>query len=67
MIRELRQRHDLSQAQFAEMLGVRLATVSDWERGVAEPSGASGVALSYLALDLAGELRIQKKRGTANA
>ncbi|MDG2989323.1 helix-turn-helix domain-containing protein [Candidatus Synechococcus calcipolaris G9] len=34
----LRQNVGLSQVQLAELLGVRQATISDWERGKTEPT-----------------------------
>lgn len=37
-LKMLRQRSGLTQVQLAELLGVRQATVSDWERGKAEPN-----------------------------
>ncbi|MDF3040340.1 MAG: hypothetical protein K0Q71_3046 [Thermomicrobiales bacterium] len=40
-IRQIRQRLDLSQQAFAEMLNVSVATVRSWEQGVRTPDGAS--------------------------
>lgn len=37
-IRAARRRMGLNQTQFAQVLGTRQATVSDWERGKYEPS-----------------------------
>ena len=40
-IRQIRQRLDLSQQAFAEMLNVSVATVRSWEQGVRTLDGAS--------------------------
>jgi DNA-binding transcriptional regulator YiaG len=45
----LRQRLGLSQAAFADELGVRQQTVSEWETGRYRPRGASARILSLLA------------------
>lgn len=37
-IKSLRVSTDFTQQTFADALGVRKATVSDWERGVSKPS-----------------------------
>jgi len=47
-VRALRRR-GLSQQALADELGVRQATVSDWERDVSPPRGASGCMLLLLA------------------
>lgn len=62
MVFALRRQHDLTQQQLARLLRVRTATVSDWERGMAQPSGAASVALSYLYLDLDGLIPAVKKK-----
>lgn len=36
-----RLKSDLSQAQFARLLGVSIRTLQDWEQGRREPSGAA--------------------------
>jgi putative transcriptional regulator len=38
---EARQRVDLSQAEFAELLGVSVRTLQDWEQGRRKPSRAA--------------------------
>ena len=38
---EARLRSELSQSQFAELLGVSVRTLQDWEQGRREPSGAA--------------------------
>lgn len=45
----LRRRLGLTQAAFAERLGVRQQTVSEWETGRYRPRGASARLLSILA------------------
>ena len=40
-IRQIRQRFDLSQQAFADILNVSVATVRSWEQGVRTPDGAS--------------------------
>ena len=46
-IRDFRKSRDLTQGQFADLLGVKGATVAMWEGGQ-EPSGASRKLLEYL-------------------
>ena len=38
---EARNKTELSQAQFARLLGVSVRTLQDWEQGRREPSGAA--------------------------
>ena len=38
---EARQKTGLSQAQFADLLGVSIRTLQDWEQGRRKPSGAA--------------------------
>ncbi len=45
----LRDRLQLSQAAFADRLGVRQQTVSEWETGRYAPRGASVIVLGMLA------------------
>lgn len=40
MIKEYRERNFLTQTQFAELIGVKLVTVSRWETGKFEPNMA---------------------------
>ena len=42
LMRALRQHMGLTQAQFAEELGVRQQTVSEWEQGVYLPTRGPG-------------------------
>jgi len=57
-IREARRRAGLSQAELAELLGVRQSSVSQWERGSTKPSTihllALAAALKCSLLDLSG-------------
>jgi DNA-binding transcriptional regulator YiaG len=49
LIRALRAHMDLTQAQFAEHLGVRQQTVSEWETGVYAPTRATSKHLMLVA------------------
>lgn len=42
---EARLKLELSQAEFAEMLGVSVRTLQDWEQGRRQPSGAAKALL----------------------
>lgn len=48
-IRALRRHLGLSQARFGRELGIRQATVSEWETGLYQPRGASARLLSLVA------------------
>lgn len=48
-VRALRRHLRLSQVQFGRELGVRQATVSDWEQEVYRPRGASAKVLTLVA------------------
>ncbi len=47
---KIRHELDLTQEDFASMLGVSLATVRKWERGTGEPSGAAKTLLAVARL-----------------
>jgi DNA-binding transcriptional regulator YiaG len=49
LIKGLRQHMGLTQAQFAEVLGVRQQTVSEWEVGLYEPTRATAKHLMLVA------------------
>ncbi len=44
-VSEIRQKTGLSQARFAELLGVSVRTLQDWEQGRRSPSGAARTLL----------------------
>jgi len=48
-IRALRQHLNLTQARLAEELGTRQQTISEWEKGMYRPRGASATLLSIVA------------------
>lgn len=48
-IRALRRHLDLTQAELAERLGTRQQTISEWEKGLYRPRGASATLLSMVA------------------
>ena len=48
-IRELRRHLDLTQAEMAARLGTRQQTISEWEKGMYRPRGASSTLLSMVA------------------
>jgi putative transcriptional regulator len=47
-VHKLRQRLKLSQQDFGDRVGVRQATVSDWETGKTKPTGPSVKLLDML-------------------
>ena len=51
LIRSLRQHMSMTQQQFADELGVRQKTVSEWETGVYQPTRASSKHLMRVAQD----------------
>lgn len=46
---EARNRIGLSQAEFAQLMGVSVRTLQDWEQGRREPSGAAKMLLKIAA------------------
>jgi len=44
-VREIREKSGLSQSRFAELLGVSVRTLQDWEQGRRSPSGAAQTLL----------------------
>lgn len=50
-VRELRERLDLTQAQFAETFGVSCETLRNWEQGKRKPEGPAKVLLNVIAHD----------------
>src|SRR5919109_2667805 len=77
LIRDLRNRLNLSQEQLAQQLNVSFATVNRWENGRAEPQGSARVALDALLDEIGqGQLALRheeierprrRKRGTAKS
>ena len=53
-VRDLRHRLGLTQAAFAERLGVSAQAVSFWERGTRTPTGLYAAALRRLAAEAGG-------------
>jgi putative transcriptional regulator len=45
MVSKIRERTGLSQARFAELLGVSVRTLQEWEQGRRAPSGAARTLL----------------------
>jgi putative transcriptional regulator len=50
-VASVRNRSGLSQAKFAELLGVSVRTLQDWEQGRRTPSGAARTLLSIVDKD----------------
>ncbi len=48
-VRALRRHLDLTQRELAERLGTRQQTISEWEKGMYQPRGASSTLLSIVA------------------
>ena len=48
-VAEIRERTGLSQARFAQLLGVSVRTLQDWEQGRRTPSGAARTLLMVAA------------------
>ena len=48
-VRALRQHLNLTQVKLAEELGTRQQTISEWEKGMYQPRGASATLLSIVA------------------
>jgi DNA-binding transcriptional regulator YiaG len=70
-IRSLRQHLNLTQVKLAEELGTRQQTISEWEKGMYRPRGASATLLSIIAerssfTYRAGEKRDESGQGRGN-
>lgn len=48
-VRKLRERFDLSQAEFAALLGISVDTLQNWEQGRRTPRGPAQVLLKVVA------------------
>jgi DNA-binding transcriptional regulator YiaG len=62
-IRALRQHLRLTQAKLAEELGSRQQTISEWEKGMYRPRGASATLLSMIAERSGFDYKAEEKRG----
>lgn len=61
-VRRMCQECGITQTRLTNLIGIRIATVSDWVRGVSRPSRTACVALTYLEKDLKGELKVRTRR-----
>lgn len=48
-IHDLREKYQLSQGEFAQLFGVSVRTLQQWEQGRTHPSGAAQVLLKVIA------------------
>ncbi len=48
-VRALRKHLELTQVKLADELGIRQQTISDWEKGIYQPRGASTTLLNIIA------------------
>lgn len=48
-VKQIREQYDLSQSEFAAMLGVSVKTLQNWEQGRRSPQGAARVLLQVAA------------------
>ena len=48
-VRALRKHLELTQVKLADELGIRQQTISDWEKGIYQPRGASATLLNIIA------------------
>jgi putative transcriptional regulator len=48
-VKQIRERYELSQSEFATLLGVSIKTVQNWEQGRRTPHGAARVLLQVAA------------------
>lgn len=56
-VRAARERTHLSQADFAELIGVNLKTLQNWEQGRRKPQGPARALLKIVAADPKGAVR----------
>jgi putative transcriptional regulator len=57
-VAKIREKTGLSQARFAELLGVSVRTLQDWEQGRRAPSGAARTLLLIAEQDPKAPLRV---------
>jgi putative transcriptional regulator len=48
-VKELRETYDLSQAEFAALLGISVDTLQNWEQGRRQPAGPARILLQVVA------------------
>ncbi len=65
-IRALRQHLNFTQVKLAEELGTRQQTISEWEKGMYRPRGASATLLSIVAERSGFTYEAGKKRDESN-
>jgi DNA-binding transcriptional regulator YiaG len=65
-IRALRQHLKLTQVKLAEELGTRQQTISEWEKGMYRPRGASATLLSIIAERSSFDYRVEEKHDESN-
>jgi DNA-binding transcriptional regulator YiaG len=65
-VRALRQHLNLTQVKLAEELGTRQQTISEWEKGMYQPRGASATLLSIIAERSGFTYRAEEKHDESN-
>jgi len=65
-VRALRQHLNLTQVKLAEELGTRQQTISEWEKGMYQPRGASATLLSIVAERSGFTYKAEKKHDESN-
>ena len=65
-VRALRQHLNLTQVKLAEELGTRQQTISEWEKGMYRPRGASSTLLSIVAESSGFIYRAEEKHVESN-
>jgi len=65
-IKALRQHLNLTQVKLAEELGTRQQTISEWEKGMYRPRGASATLLSIVAERSSFTYKAGKKHDESN-
>ena len=65
-IKALRQHLNLTQVKLAEELGTRQQTISEWEKGMYQPRGASATLLSIVAERSSFTYKVEEKHDESN-
>ncbi len=66
-VRRIREQYGLSQAKFASLMGISVATLRNWEQGRRKPEGAARILLRVAAkhpesvLDVVGNVKLRKR------